>query len=54
MTISSTEIVTATMAYLDALKARSWDNPNWSASYQAQQRAVVLTPLRDRVATLTA
>lgn len=54
MTVNSTEIATATMAYLDALKARSWDNANWSESYQAQQRAVLLNPLRERVTSLTA
>lgn len=54
MTISSTEIATATLDYLAALKARSWDSPNYSESYKAQRRAGVLNPLRDRVATLTA
>lgn len=54
MTTNTTQITTAIATYLGALKARSWDNPNWSTSYQAQQRAVLLNPLRERVATLTA
>lgn len=54
MTITSTEITTALTAYLDALKARSWDSPNYSESYKAQRRNGVLAPLRERVTTLTA
>ncbi|MEE8867380.1 MAG: hypothetical protein SOH99_12025 [Acidipropionibacterium acidipropionici] len=54
MTNTATSITTATIDYLDALKARSWDSPNYSESYKAQQRAAVLAPLRERVATLTA
>lgn len=54
MTELAANITNATAAYLDALKARSWDNPNWSPSYQAQRRAGVLAPLRQRVEALTA
>lgn len=54
MTNTATSITTAIIDYLDALKARSWDSPNYSESYKAQQRAVLLNPLRERVTSLTA
>lgn len=53
MTITTAQITTAILDYMAALKARSWDNPNWSDSYKAQRRAGVLNPLRDRVTSLT-
>lgn len=54
MTELAANITAATAAYLDALKARSWDSPNYSESYKAQRRNGVLAPLRQRVAALTA